>query len=64
VLPFENIGGNPQEDFFADGLHQDMISVLNRLYPDRLGVIAQTSVKRYRAAGATIEQIVNRSGGA
>jgi eukaryotic-like serine/threonine-protein kinase len=57
VLPFENIGGNPQEAFLADGLHQDMISVLNRLYPDRLGVIARTSVKRYQATGATIEQI-------
>ena len=57
MLPFENIGGNPQEAFFADGLHQDMISVLNRLYPDRLGVIARTSVKRYQATGATIEQI-------
>jgi TolB-like protein len=57
VLPFENIGANPQEAFFADGLHQDMISILNRLYPDRLGVIARTSVKRYQATGATIEQI-------
>lgn len=57
VLPFENIGGNPQEAFLADGLHQDMISVLNRLYPDRLGVIARTSVKRYQATGASIEQI-------
>ncbi len=57
VLPFENMGGNPQEAFLADGLHQDMISVLNRLYPDRLGVIARTSVKRYQATGATIEQI-------
>ena len=57
VLPFENIGGNPREAFLADGLHQDMISVLNRLYPDRLGVIARTSVKRYQATGASIEQI-------
>jgi TolB-like protein len=57
VLPFENIGGNPREAFLADGLHQDMISVLNRLYPDRLAVIARTSVKRYQASGATIEQI-------
>lgn len=57
VLPFENIGGNPQEAFLANGLHQDMISVLNRLYPDRLGVIARTSVKRYEAGSATIEQI-------
>ena len=57
VLPFENIGGNPQDAFLANGLHQDMISVLNRLYPDRLGVIARTSVKRYQAGSATIEQI-------
>ena len=57
VLPFENIGGNQQEAFLADGLHQDMISVLNRLYPDRLGVIARTSVKRYQGTSATIEQI-------
>jgi TolB-like protein/Flp pilus assembly protein TadD len=57
VLPFENIGGNPNEAFLADGLHQDMISVLNRLYPDRLGVIARTSVRRYQAAGASVAQI-------
>jgi len=57
VLPFENAGGNPREAFLADGLHQDMITVLNRLYPDRLGVIARTSAKRYQGAGASIEQI-------
>ena len=57
VLPFENIGGNPQENFFADGLHQDMISVINRLYPDRIAVIARTSVKRYQATGASVDQV-------
>ncbi|MCC6343661.1 MAG: protein kinase [Bryobacterales bacterium] len=57
VLPFENAGGDPREAFLADGLHQDMISVLNRLYPDSLGVIARTSAKRYQGRGASIEQI-------
>jgi len=57
VLPFENVGSNPQDAVLVDGLHQDMISVLNRLYPDRLAVIARTSVRRYQAMGATIEQI-------
>ncbi|HUQ93900.1 MAG TPA: serine/threonine-protein kinase [Bryobacteraceae bacterium] len=57
VLPFENVGGNPQDAFLAGGLHRDMISVLNRLYPERLGVIARTSVQRYQGKGATIEQI-------
>lgn len=57
VLPFDNIGGNPQDASLADGLHRDMISVLNRLYPDRLGVIASTSAKRYQGKTATIQQI-------
>ncbi len=57
VLPFENIGGNPQEAFLANGLHQDMISVLSRLYPDRLGVIGRTSINRYQTGAATIKQI-------
>jgi TolB-like protein/Flp pilus assembly protein TadD/predicted Ser/Thr protein kinase len=57
VLPFENIGGDPQETFFANGLHQDMISVINRLYPDRIAAIARTSVMRYQAKGAGVEQV-------
>jgi TolB-like protein/Flp pilus assembly protein TadD len=50
VLPFDNIGGNPQEAFLANGLHQDMISVLSRLYGDQLGVIGSTASKRYSGA--------------
>ena len=57
VLPFENSGGNPQEAFLADGLHGDMISVLNRLYPDKLSVIARTSVKRYQGTSVARQQI-------
>ena len=57
VLPFENSGGDPQESFFVDGLHQDMISVINRLYPDRIGVIARTSAKRYQATGTSVDQV-------
>jgi TolB-like protein/Flp pilus assembly protein TadD len=57
VMPFDNIGGNPQEAFFADGLHGEMISVLNRLYPERLGAIGLPSVKRYAGKHASISQI-------
>ena len=57
IMPFENLSGNPQEAFFADGLHQDMISVLNRLFPDRLGAIASASVKRYKGKKASIGEI-------
>jgi serine/threonine-protein kinase len=57
VLPFDNISGDPQEAFFASGLHQDMISVLNRLFPDQLGAIASASMKRYKGKTASLEQI-------
>jgi TolB-like protein/Tfp pilus assembly protein PilF len=56
-MPFQNLSGNPQEAFLANGLHKDMISVINRLYPDRLGVIAYDSTKRYEGKPASIAQI-------
>jgi serine/threonine-protein kinase len=57
LLPFENIGGDPQETAFANGLHQDMITVINRLYPDDIAVIARTSVLRYQGGGANVAQV-------
>lgn len=57
IMPFENLGGDPKEAFFAGGLHQDMITVLNRLFPDRLGAIASASVQRYKGKNASIQQI-------
>jgi len=57
IMPFENLGGDPKEAFLADGLHQDMITVLNRLFPDRLGAIASASVQRYKGKAASIQQI-------
>jgi TolB-like protein/tRNA A-37 threonylcarbamoyl transferase component Bud32 len=57
VLPFENIGADRQKASFASGLHQDMITVINRLYPDHLAVIARTSVLRYQSASANVAQV-------
>jgi TolB-like protein/DNA-binding winged helix-turn-helix (wHTH) protein/tetratricopeptide (TPR) repeat protein len=48
VLPFDNVGGHEDQAFFADGLTQEMIAALGGLEPDRLGVIARTTVMRYR----------------
>jgi TolB-like protein len=54
VRPFENLGGGPDEDYVSDGLTDEMITELGRLNPERLGVIARTSVMRYRAASTTV----------
>jgi len=57
VLPFANLTGDPDQEFFSDGLTQEMITLLGRLHPQGLGVIARTSVMRYKKADAPIDQI-------
>ncbi|SAL87981.1 TPR domain-containing protein [Caballeronia arvi] len=46
VLPFENLGGDASQAYFADGITTDVIADLSRL-PDTL-VIAQGATDRYR----------------
>jgi hypothetical protein len=43
VLPFENLSGDPAQEYFSDGLTEEMISRLGQMDPQRLGVIARTS---------------------
>ncbi len=43
VLPFKNLSGDPQQDYFSAGLTDEMITRLGSLDPQRLGVIAATS---------------------
>src|SRR5712691_1509007 len=39
VLPFENLSGSDEQEYFSDGLTDEMIAQLGRLNPQRLGVI-------------------------
>jgi TolB-like protein/tetratricopeptide (TPR) repeat protein len=55
VLPFANLSGDPQQDYFSAGLTDEMITQLGRLDPERLGVIAATSSKF--SAGKPIAEI-------
>jgi len=48
VLPFENLTGDPTQEYFSDGLTEEMISHLGNLDPEHLGVIARTSVMQYK----------------
>lgn len=57
VLPFANLSGDTQEDYFADGLTEEMIAQLGQLQPTRLGVIARTSTVRYKDTKETAAQI-------
>jgi TolB-like protein/DNA-binding winged helix-turn-helix (wHTH) protein/Tfp pilus assembly protein PilF len=57
VLPFENFTGDPGQEYFSDGLTEEMISQLGNLDPSHLGVIARTSVMHYKHSPASIPQI-------
>jgi TolB-like protein/DNA-binding winged helix-turn-helix (wHTH) protein len=48
VLPFENLTGDAGQDYFSDGLTEEMIAQLGRLDPQRLAVIGRSSVMRYK----------------
>ncbi len=55
VLPFTNLSGDPQQDYFSAGLTDEMITQLGRLDPERLGVIAATASRLF--AGKPIAEI-------
>jgi TolB-like protein/DNA-binding winged helix-turn-helix (wHTH) protein/Flp pilus assembly protein TadD len=57
VLPFENLSGNPDEEYFSDGLTEELISRLGGLDPAHLRVIARTSAMKYKGAHKSVDQI-------
>lgn len=57
VLPFQNLTGDTSQDYFSDGLTEEMITQLGNLDPQRLGVIARTSVMHYKNSQEPLEKI-------
>jgi TolB-like protein/Tfp pilus assembly protein PilF len=57
VLPFQNLSGDPAQDYLSDGFTEEMIATLGRLHPERLGVIARTSAMRFKGPERRIADI-------
>ena len=55
VLPFENLSDDRENTFFADGVHDDILSSLARIAD--LKVISRTSVQQYRTAARNLREI-------
>jgi serine/threonine-protein kinase len=61
VLPFENLSADPENAFFVDGLHDEILSDLAKIAD--LKVISRTSVMQYRtAAKRNLREIANELG--
>ena len=57
VLPFQNLSGDDSQDYFSDGLTEEMITQLGELNVDQLGVIARTSSMKYKHTTKDVGQI-------
>ncbi len=57
VLPFENLSGDGEQEYFSDGLTEEMVVQLGRLRPDKLGVIGRTTMMQYKNTQKSIGEI-------
>jgi TolB-like protein/DNA-binding winged helix-turn-helix (wHTH) protein/tetratricopeptide (TPR) repeat protein len=57
VLPFQNLSGDTGQEYFSDGMTEELIARLSVYDPQSLHVVARTSVMPYKATQKTVEQI-------
>jgi adenylate cyclase len=55
VLPFENMSGDPEQEYFADGMVEDIITGLSQI--KSLFVIARHSTFTYKGKAVDIKQV-------
>ena len=62
VLPLENLSADAEQEYFTDGMTEELITHLGRLHPKRLGVIARTSAMRYKKTTKGVGEIGHELG--
>ena len=55
VLPLQNLSGDAEQDYFVDGLTEELITELSRL--NAMKVISRTSVMRYKKSSKSLPEI-------
>jgi TolB-like protein/DNA-binding winged helix-turn-helix (wHTH) protein len=57
VLPFDNLSRDPDQEFFSEGLTEEMIAQIGKLNRDRLTVVARSSVAKYKGSTLAAKEI-------
>jgi TolB-like protein/DNA-binding winged helix-turn-helix (wHTH) protein/Tfp pilus assembly protein PilF len=60
VLPLENLSGDPSQDYFADGMTDELITALAKNH--NLRVVSRTSVMQYKGVQRSVRDIARELG--
>lgn len=60
VLPFENLSGDPDNAYFADGMQDEILARLSKIAD--LKVISRTSTQKYKSAPDNLREIAKQLG--
>jgi len=57
VLPFDNLGRDPEREYLADGLTEEAIALLGQIDPEHVAVLGRTSVMAYKRTTKALAEI-------
>ena len=60
VLPFDNLSGDPDQEYFSDGITEEIITALSKI--PKLFVIARNSMFTYKGKAVKIQQVSEELG--
>ncbi|MBT6288982.1 MAG: tetratricopeptide repeat protein [Rhodospirillaceae bacterium] len=60
VLPFDNLSGDPEQEYFSDGITEDIITALSRIR--QFDVLARNSTFTYKGEAVDIEAVAKELG--
>jgi TolB-like protein len=60
VLPFDNMSGDPEQEYFSDGIAEDIITALSRFH--QFFVIARNSSFTYKGRSVEVKQVARELG--
>jgi adenylate cyclase len=60
VLPFDNLSGDPEQEYLADGISENIISALSKI--SKMFVIARNSTFTYKGKPVKVQQVSRELG--
>ena len=60
VLPFQNMSGDPEQEYFSDGISEDITTDLSKI--SALGVVARNTAFTFKGQSVDVEEVARKLG--